>query len=132
MFVVQREQGPSHLLGHCRIHRIGPTQPVLGRQRSGLVTQSFIQRHDGYIRQPSQGRRECFCLHWLIAGPTDGSCDFGQHQVWHDDGQRPHAEHLEELATGGVAGFPLVKPVDPHADIYRIHDITGAAPVPLR
>jgi hypothetical protein len=58
MLVAERDQGTPRLLGDCRIHRIGPTQAVLGRQRSGLVTQSHIQRHHGHVREPSQDRRE--------------------------------------------------------------------------
>jgi hypothetical protein len=72
MLVVERAQGTARLLGHCRIHRIGSTQAVLGRQRSGLVTQSHIERHHGHIREPSQGRRERFRSHRIVAGPTDG------------------------------------------------------------
>jgi hypothetical protein len=42
VFVAQRDQGTSRLLGDDRIHRIGPTQTVLGLQRSGLVTEGHI------------------------------------------------------------------------------------------
>jgi hypothetical protein len=101
---------------------------MLGRQRSGLMIKRHIQRHNGHIREPSQGRRERFRPHWVIPGPTDRPCDFGQYQVRHDDGQRPRAEHLKEVPTGRVAGFPLVKPVDPYAGIHRIHGVTDASP----
>ena len=57
MLVVERDQGTSRLLGNCRIHRIGPTQPVLGRQRSGLVTECHIECHHGYIGESS---------HWSV------------------------------------------------------------------
>jgi hypothetical protein len=47
LLVVWRDQGPPRLLGDRRTHRISPMQVVLGRQRSGLVTQSHSQRHSG-------------------------------------------------------------------------------------
>jgi hypothetical protein len=30
------------------------------------------------------------------------------------------------LPTRRVTGFPLVKPVDPHAGVHRIYGVTGA------
>ena len=51
MLVVERDQGTSRLLGHGRVHRVSPTQPVLGRQRPDLVTKGDIQRHHSHVRE---------------------------------------------------------------------------------
>ena len=50
MLVVERDQGTSRLLGHGRMYRVSPTQPVLGRQRPDLY-QGDIQRHHGHVRE---------------------------------------------------------------------------------
>jgi hypothetical protein len=77
MFVVKRDQGTARLLGHCCIHGIGPAQPMLGRQRSGLVTKGHIECYHGHIGEPSQGHRERLRSDRIIPGPTDCPCHLG-------------------------------------------------------
>ena len=69
------------LLGDRRIHRIGPTQAVLGRQRSGLVTEGHIQRDHSHVGESSQGHRERFRPDWIIAGSTNSPCHLGQYEI---------------------------------------------------
>jgi len=104
------------------------------------VRQSAIAGHHGRGHlcerpdawQPSQGYGKGLCSDWVIPSSTDGPRYLGQYQVWYNAGQCPRAQPLEDLPTRRVAGFSLVKPVDPHTGIHRVRGVTGASPTPPR
>jgi hypothetical protein len=97
-----------------------------------MVPKRHIHLHDGNLCESSQGGCEGIHSNWVTVGLANSRCNFDQYHVRHDHRQCLYVDDIEELPTRRVASLSLVKSIDPHAGIHRIHDVTGASPTPLQ
>jgi hypothetical protein len=52
--MIESHQGGAIVLGHCRIHGVGTSQPSGGGEIYGLVKDLIVERNEGLPRQVAQ------------------------------------------------------------------------------